>query len=234
MPSFFGNLNLNKNVLKAAGFESLATAPTAPVVSQTYYDTSTTPGTLQMWNGTAWVNLSQIITSNATFKGEIANASTSPAYPAAPTVGDYYFVTTTAGSVGGTSVEIGDQLWYSTSGWFVVQRNLVASTNTIAGFVRLATQAEASAGTDLTTAVTPGTLAGAGYTRRYRTLVASLAAGTATTITHGLNVANATDVLVQLSQGGAPIECDIAFTTVNAFTITSSAALASVTVFVVG
>ena len=84
----------------------------------------------------------------------------------------------------------------------------------------------------------PGTMAGylatVGYVRRFRTLVASLAAATATTVTHGLNVANPADIIVQVSQAGIPIEVDISFTTVSAFTITSSVALANVTVLVLG
>ena len=191
-----------------------------------------------MWNGTVWIDLSQVMSAATTVKGEIPNANTAPLFPASPATGDYYFITTTPGTVGGLTVEIGDQLVRSASSWFVVQANVVQATQAVTGFIRLATQAEANAATLGDVAMSPATtaayLANFAYTRRYRTLVASLAAATATTVTHGLAVANPADVLVQISQAGVPIELDIAFTTVNAFTITSSVALANVTVFVVG
>jgi len=238
MPSFFGDLNMNKKAFRAAGFELLAVAPTGPAISQIYFDTATTPGTLRMWNGTAWIDLSMILAGATTVRGEIANANTNPVFPATPATGDYYFITTTAGTVGGLTVEIGDQLVRSATSWFVVQANVVQATQVVTGFIRLATQAEANASALSDVAMSPVTnaayLANVGYVRRFRTLVASLAAATATTVTHGLAVANPADVVVQISQGGIPIELDITFTTVNAFTITSNVALANVTVIVIG
>lgn len=238
MPSIFGPYNFNKNVIKAAGFESLAVAPTGPIITQIYFDVSTTPGSLRMWNGTVWIDLSQVMSSVTNIKGEITNANTNPLFPAAPAKGDYYFITTTSGTVGGLTVEIGDQLVRSETSWFVLQANVVAATQIVAGFLRFATQAEANASTLSDVAMSPLTtaalLANFGYVRRYRTLVASLAAATATTITHGLAAANPADIVVQLSQAGIPIEMDVTFTTVNAFTITSNLPLSNVTVVVIG
>ena len=230
------DFDLNGNQLIKPRAQNAAAAPTGPNDGQFYFNTA--DKTFRGWNGTAWIDLSQVIAASTAIKGEISNASTNPAFPTAPAIGDYYFITVTAGTVGGISVEIGDQLYYSNSGWFVVQRNLLAATAAIAGFLRLATQAEVNAGSEPAAALTPATfataLASLQYTRKYRTLVVALAANTATTITHGLNLANMEDCAVELYQGGARIELAVAPLTINALTITSNQALGNVTVVVLG
>lgn len=229
---FYGDVDFNKNQLLKARFENTSTAPTSPAVGQVYYDTALVG--FYGWNGSAWINLSQVVTNAVTLKGEISNANTAPSYPAAPTVGDQWIITTNAGTVGGTSVEIGDELIYSTSGWFVIQRNLVAATNAIAGFVRLATQSEANAGSDTTVAITPGTLAAFLanflYARKVITTITSLVANTPTTVTHGLNVNAQNDIQVQCYQGGVQIFLEIKPTSVNALTVQSNQTIATVTV----
>jgi hypothetical protein len=230
------DIDLAKNQLLQARFQNSATAPTGPADGQVYYDT--TAKKFYGWNSTIWVDLSVAVANAMVLRGEITIANTSPPYPASPAVGDVYIISTNAGFVGGQAVEIGDELIYSTSGWFIVQKNLQAATNALAGFVRLALQTEVNAGADLTTAVTPGTLAAyliaLLYTRKYATTVASLPANTATTITHGLNLATADDFVVNISQGGQKIQLAVAPTTVNAFTITSNQALTSVRIVVQG
>lgn len=226
----------NQNELILALFHNSATAPTGPKEGQFYYNS----GTKQFlgWNGTAWVDLSQVVAASTVMRGEIANAASSPAYPAAPSIGDTYFITTQAGKVGTDSVEIGDQLVYSNSGWFVLQRNLQAATTALAGFARFATQAETNAGTDPALAISPAALStflvSFLYARKFRTLVTSLAANTPTTITHGLNLANIEDMHCLCYQGGQQIELTVTPTTANALTIASNQTLGNVTVVVQG
>lgn len=233
---FYSDINLNKNALVAAKYENLAVAPTAPAAGQIYFDTVSNK--FYGWNGTAWVDLSQVVTNAVNIKGEISNANTNPVYPVAPTVGDQWIITTNAGTVGGTVVEVGDSLIYSTSGWFVLQANLVDATTAIKGIMRLATQAEVNTGALTNVAVSPSTLAtflaNYLYARKVRVAVVSLVANTPTTITHGLNVANTEDVQVQIYQGGSLIYLAVAPTTANAIQITSNITLANVTVIVQG
>jgi len=60
---------------------------------------------------------------------EISNANTNPWFPSTPVVGDTYIITTNPWTVWWLDVEIGDQLIYSTSWWFVLQANLYIDTD---------------------------------------------------------------------------------------------------------
>ncbi len=233
---FYFDFDFMRNQLLAARLENRPTAPTGPGEGQVFYHT--VDKAFYGWNGAGWINISQVVAAATVMRGEISTASSNPAFPTSPTVGDTYFITSAGGTVGGLAVEVGDQLVRSTSGWFIVQANLQPATQALAGFMRFATQSEAQAGADLTTAVSPGTLAtllaNNLYARKYRTLVGSLAANTATTITHGLALLNPEDCTVALKQGGQDIDMLVSYTSVNALTITSNQALGNVTVVVQG
>ncbi len=229
------DIDLMRNQLLAARLENRASAPTGPGEGQVFYHTG--DKAFYGWNGTGWVNISQVVSAPTVMRGEIANASSSPAFPSSPSVGDTYFITSTSGTVGGLAVEVGDQLVRSTSGWFVLQANLQAATQGIAGFVRLATQAEMNAGAAGVAAspdVLAAYLANYLYARKFRTLVSSLAANTATTITHGLALLNPEDCTVSIKQAGSDVDMLVSYTSINALTITSNQALGNVTVVVQG
>ncbi|MBP6739355.1 MAG: hypothetical protein KA146_05155 [Leptospiraceae bacterium] len=175
---------------------------------------------LYVWDGTAWVNATQVINSPMQIKGEI-DASANPAFPATPAVGDVWIVTV-AGTIGGETVEVGDQLVYSTSGWFIIQSNLVDASTTVKGYIRIATQAEVNAGTDNATAVTPLTLQtklDLDRAKVYKTAIATLTANTPLTITHNLNLGNAQDYTYKLSDATGTIRVADVAVSVNSFTI---------------
>lgn len=96
------------------------------------------------------------------------SCSSNPNYPAS-TVGTTYRVTT-AGKIGGTSgkdVQVDDLIYcHSTdatggtqaavgSSYIILQTNLIQSTDTDQGYIRIATTAERDAGTDNTVVMTP-------------------------------------------------------------------------------
>lgn len=100
------------------------------------------------------------------------DCSANPNYPVS-TKGQTYIVTK-AGKIGGASgivVEIGDMIVCKTTtttagthasvgtNFFIVQTNLSQATESLAGFAKLATAAQVTAGTDDTTIVTPKKLA---------------------------------------------------------------------------
>lgn len=113
--------------------------------------------------------LETTVSSGLKYKGDI-DASTSPNYPAAE-VGDTYFISV-AGKIGGSSgVDVnvmamivckadtaaGNQATVGDN-WSVLQSDLDYATESVAGFIQLATQAEVNAGTNSTKAITPSTI----------------------------------------------------------------------------
>lgn len=233
---FYVDVDFHQQQAVKMRVENLASAPSSPVAGQVYFNTG--DNFFYGWNGSAWINLSQIVTGAVTIKGEITNANTSPAYPSTPTTGDIWFITTNAGTVGGTTVEVGDQLIYGSTGWFVMQKNLLYATTSVAGYVELADQSETNAGSDATRAVTPSTLAGFLtnylYAKKVVTQITTLTAATPTTVTHGLNLASSNQLTVMCWQGGVPVRLAIGLSSVNAITVESNVTLSNVTVICQG
>lgn len=213
-------------------FPNSSVAPVSPYEGQTYFDTSTKR--FMGWNGTAWIDLSQVMSSAATIRGEINNANTNPAFPSSPATGDYWFITTNAGTVGGIEVEVGDQLVRGSSNWFVLQANTMTASETRAGVIELATQAETNAGSDATRGITPATLAGYlanyFYARRVTQSIPSLVANTPTILTHGLNLAAP---VVKCWQGGEEIDLYVTSPSTNSISVTSNTTLSNVSVTII-
>lgn len=162
------------------------------------------------------------------------DCSTNPDYPAAVS-GDAYYVTVD-GKVGGASgVNVtagdliiavadnagGDEAAVGAS-WITMERNIEYATETTPGYIQIATQAEADAGTDDTKALTPLKLA---------TILTALdASGTyggdvglgdttkVFVVNHGLDK---TDVHVQIKDTTTLelVECDVVITDANNVTV---------------
>ena len=235
------NLDLGKNQLKNAIAMQLSTGArgtlggTLGVGDSGLFVQDITENNLYVWDGTAWVNATQVVTNAMTIKGEI-DASANPSYPATPSVGDVWVITV-AGTVGGVTVEVGDQIVYSTSGWFSLQSNLVDASETVKGYIELATQAEVNTVTDAVRAVTPLTLQtklDIDRAKTYKTAIATLTANTPLTITHNLALGNAQDYTYKLSDATGTIEvADVAVNS-NSFTIESNQTYTSLRIVVVG
>lgn len=115
-------------------------------------------------------DLNVAVGSSLTYKGDI-DASSNPNYPAAD-VGDTYIISR-KGKIGGTNgiaVNVGNTIIAKVAtpvgtqvavgaNWTVLQSDLDEASETVAGFIRIATQAEVNAVTDDKTAVTPKKLA---------------------------------------------------------------------------
>lgn len=109
--------------------------------------------TIYYCNGSAWVQIGAI-SGAMTFKGGIGFNGTEPSSPA---TGDTY-VFTTAGTntwEGSNVVEVGDLAVWNGTAWTFVQNNIGAASETVPGYVELATSAESIAGSDNTRAVHP-------------------------------------------------------------------------------
>ncbi len=192
-------------------------------------------------NATDGVNkqyVDNLVSSGITIIGGI-DCSTNPNYPAA-TKGDAYYVTV-AGRIGGGSgplVNSGDMIIAVNDNpggdeaavgndWIIVEHNIDQATETTAGIIRIATQAEADAGVDDSTAITPLKLAtilanyetGTGYAADV-----GLGDGTKTFIvTHNLGT---TDVQVQIKDNTNLdlVEADVVITDANNVTVSFNTA----------
>lgn len=201
---------------------------------------------LQMyyWSGSAWVSGSASVSGAMTYKGVYSNLTTTPS----PTSnGDTYIMTsggtlTWAGITFSPSavVQVGDLLIQrDATNWDVIQGNSVLSTETVAGIIEVATQAETNTGTDDTRAVTPLKLAtyvsSQGLSKTYFASGLTLVANTPLTISHNLSLQNKDAYVISVKDSnGSEVSVDVDSTNTNSLTIESSVAATNVTVTVIG
>lgn len=238
-----------QNVADGAAETTLAGTLGAGNVGLLIYRVDT--DTLRTWDGAAFNAAvpDVAVTGDVIFKGTLdASTSLDAGQPqTVEKVSGYQYVVTTAGSLSMTGVtftpsvvaEVGDVvLFTSATAASVIQRNVVAATETVAGIVELATNAEVTAGSATTVAVTPSGLASALQTNRYTrqyTATVTLVADTALTVTHGLALVSKDAFVINvMDSAGSAISVDVDSTGVDALTLTSSVGLSDVVVTVVG
>ena len=129
------------------------------------YDTDVSE--MAIWDGVTFRQVSSDITGDVIFRGVINPTNSDTASVEA--VNGNQYVADTAGTLTKTGVtfspsaevEVGDiVLFTGATTATILQRNVDYATETVAGIIELATQAEVDAGTDVDRAITPATLAG--------------------------------------------------------------------------
>lgn len=222
---FFVDVDLNKNQLKQARLENIAVSGVGGAVSgQVAFDTATNK--LAFYNGSSWEVVGQLAVDTVNYKGGIAyNASE----PSPKDQGDMYIFNSggTNGSAwwtGSQVVQAGDFVIYSGSAWDVIQKNVEAASETVAGYVELADDTETNAGTDATRAVSPRRLSDYRLNKTlastYIASTVNLVANTGYAITHGFN-----STLVQVvvyDSTSTQIEVEVVVTSATVVTLTST------------
>lgn len=209
---------------------------------------------LKTWDGTQFNAYTVSVDGDVVFKGTI-DASIAIDDGGQPqtveAVAGYQYVVTTAGTFaagssgvtlsGEQDLEVGDIVLF-TSGTTAtaIQRNDAIATETTAGNIRLATEAEVLAGTVADEAVTPATLQAkldgllsAGFTLQY-TATVNLAAATPLTVNHALNLRDRDAFVVNTMFNNSAISVDVDSTDIDNLTLTSLVALTGVQVTVIG
>lgn len=146
---WFNGLNLQQNQLENAVIQNLASDPSSGKAGQIYYNT--TDNGYRYYNGTAWVSISadaikSIVAGNGLTSSTSGNAVTL-------TLG----TPSTSGATSGNT--LGDNSVTENS--HTHQIRIPSASTTEKGIVQLATDTEATAGTETTKAVTPKQLASA-------------------------------------------------------------------------
>lgn len=222
---FFVDVDLNKNELKQARLENIAVSGVGGAVSgQVAFDTATNK--LAFYNGASWEVVGQLAVDTVNYKGSIAYDA---AEPSPKDQGDMYIFSNggtnaSAWWTGSQAVQAGDFIIYSGSAWDVIQKNVEAASESVAGYVRLATINETNDGTDNKLAVSPHNLTKFRLNKKLAsTYIAdpiNLVANTGYPITHGFN-----STLVQVvvyDSTSAQIEVEVVITSSTVVTLTST------------
>jgi hypothetical protein len=238
------DLDLMLNQLLEARVENGAafTSGGAGSEGRLVYDTST--NRLGYDDGTTIREVANLndITSGVNFIGGYNAATNTPDLTTSPNAiskGDLYIVTV-AGTFFGEELEVGDSLFArvddpsSLADWVILQGNVVYATETIAGVIRLATQAETDAGTDDTTAITPLKLRNASFIpKKYISPSTAVGLATPVTFTHNLNTTNPVVSIIN-TVTNEEIVLKVSNFTANTLDITKNGANLNVIVTVIG
>ena len=237
--TFLVDIDLTNNQLLAARFENLASDPTG-VAGRVYYNT--TINKIKYFNGTVWLalvneddlaGLGNSVTGGLINKGGYDAATNTPLLDATPIAGiknGWTYVITAAGTFFTEPVQIGDMIISKQDNpttlahWTIVNKNIpdiVNSSETERGIIEISTTAEALAGTDDTTAITPlklrqtlGTTGTVSNAIKFSQLIGDGAA-VSIAVTHNLNN---TAVIAQVARVASPfdvIECEMVITSAN-------------------
>jgi hypothetical protein len=181
------------------------------------------------------------ITGNLNFKGGYNATTNVPNLTSgAGILKGWYYVVTVAGPFFGTTLEVGDSLFanidtpVTLADWTVVQGNTIPASETVAGVIAIATQAETNTGTNDTKAITPLKLKNADFLpHKYTSPSTTVGGGTPVTITHNLNTLNPI-VSVKRDSTNAIIVLAVDNFTLNTVDVTKNGANFNVTVEVQG
>lgn len=201
---------------------------------------------IKTWDGTQFNEIAPAVAGDVIFQG-VHSDLTAGGAPATVVSGSQYIMGA-AGTIAwagitinpNADVQIGDVvLFTSPTEAYVIQRNDVIASETVAGNVILATQAEVNAGTVADEAITPATLAGWASNFQFAKsfFQASLAIpnNTATTVTHNLGLSDPNAFVAQIvrSSNDRVINARIQSVDANSFTITARPGV-TVDIMVVG
>lgn len=196
------------------------------------------------WDGAQWISAAPTVAGAMVYKGAYSDTANEPANPE---VGHVYLWTgadatlTWAGKTFSpdATIETNDQLIYRGSDtWDIYDGSEEQASETVAGIMALATQAEAIAGLVTDEAITPATLhAVINSLELSKTYfeTATLTAFTPYTVNHGLNLQNKDAFVLRVADStGSEIEVDVDSTDANNCTVTSFLGLTDVRIAVVG
>ncbi len=196
-----------------------------------------------IWDGTQFVPQAVEVTGDVVFKGGV-DASIS-LDGQVETVSGYQYVVEVAGTLSATGVtftpetevETGDMILFTSSTTATVfQRNDTQATESVLGNVRIATQAEANAGTNTTAVITPEKLQGKinndKITRSYFN-THNLSIGV-NSISHNLNLQDRDSFVINTMVSNSSVSFDVDSVDENTITLTTLVAVNNVKVNIIG
>lgn len=203
-------------------------------------------GQIKTWDGTTFNAIAPAVAGDVIFQG-IVTDFTPTGTPATVVAGSQYI----AGAAGtitwsgitinpSADVEIGDVILFTDpTTAYVMQRNDAIATETTAGNVILATQAEVNAGTVADEVITPATLAGWAtnfqFAKTYFQASLALPNNTPTNVVHNLGLSDPNAFAVTVTRTSNDRQINVRSASVDANTIVLAARPAvTVDVFVVG
>lgn len=242
-------VNARKHNLTTTEREALAATLSVDNEGLFVWDTTLKAGFT--WSGTEFLADAINLEGDVVFKGLI-DASVALDDPGQPQVvtakSGYEYVVSVAGTLTLTGVtfspnavvEVGDRvLFTSATQAYVQQRNDAEATEAALGNVRLASQAEVTAGTQATEAVTPATLGGAlvanKYVKQYFGSVNVPAGATGVNVAHGLSLNDAAAFQVNtVDASGNQVSLEVDTVDANTLRLRSLVALTGIKVTVQG
>lgn len=221
---FFVDIDLNQNELKQAVVENRV-ASGAGVAGQVAFDTVTNK--FAFYNGSSWEVVGQLEVDTVNYKGSIAYDA---AEPSPKDQGDMYIFSNAGTNAepwwnGSGEVQAGDFIIYDGSNWDVIQKNVEAATESVAGYVQLADDTETNAGLVDNKAVSPRRLSDYRLNKKlassYIETGVDFVADTGYAITHGFN--SSLVQVVVYDSSSQQIELEVVVTNSSTVTLTSTA-----------
>ena len=236
-------LNARLHNVDNAGETTLAGGLGASEEGLVIYNTETDQ--IKTWDGTQFNAIAPAVAGDVIFQG-VHTDLTAGGAPSTVVAGSQYIMGA-AGTIAWTGitinpnadVQIGDVvLFTSPTEAYVIQRNDVIASETVAGNVILATQAEVNAGTVTDEVITPATLAGWASNFQFAktfSATVNLPNNTAFNVAHNLALSTKDAFVVNvMDSAGSQISVDVDSVDANNLTLTARPAVTGAVVTVVG